>query len=305
VGALQSSDLPGAVNSIDAASPTCLALDNSTGPAYPLNFPDPSILTVGNEYYAFATNSAAGNVQVIQAADLSRWTTLVDALPHLAIWAQPDNVWAPSVIRLGNSYLLYYSADFAATKEQCLSVAVATQPQGPYIDSTTRPIDCQLDRGGSLDPSPFVDANGIPYLTWKSQGTSGQPPAIWSQQLTPTGTALAAGPPSVFLTPSQPWQGGIVEGPDMAVSGGQYRHFYSANSWTTSDYAIGVANCSGPVGPCTEPSNTPLVTSQAGFRAQADRRPSPTPRGPCGWPSTPGCPGPSATRTAGSSSSAR
>jgi beta-xylosidase len=90
-------------------------------------------------------------------------------------------------------------------------------------------------------------------------------PAIWSQQLTPTGTALAAGPPSVLLTPSEPWQGGIVEGPDMAVSGGQYRLFYSANSWTTSDYAIGVANCSGPVGPCTEPSNTPLVTSQAGF----------------------------------------
>jgi hypothetical protein len=36
---------------------------------------------------------------------------------------------------------------------------------------------------------------------------------------------------------------------------------YSANSWTTSDYALGVANCSGPVGPCTEPSDTPLVKS--------------------------------------------
>jgi beta-xylosidase len=266
VNALQSSDLPGAVNAIDAASPTCLSLDGSSGPAYPFNFPDPSVLTVGShQYYGFATNSAAGNVQVIQSSDLGHWTTLGDALPHLAIWAQPNNIWAPSALRLGTSYLLYYSADFAATKEQCLSVAVATQPQGPYIDSTTWPIECQLDLGGSLDPNPFVDANGTPYLTWKSQGTASQPPAIWSQQLTPDGTALAAGAPSVLLTPSQPWQDGVVEGPDMAVSGGQYRLFYSANSWKTSAYAIGEADCSGPSGPCTESSDQPLLTSQSAF----------------------------------------
>jgi hypothetical protein len=264
MNALQSSNLPGAINAIDAASPTCQSLDGSTdGPVYPFNFPDPSVLTVGDQYYAFATNSAAGNVQVIQSADLNHWVTLGDALPHLAIWAQPNNIWAPSAVRIGTSYALYYSADFAATQEECISVAIATQPQGPYVDSTTWPIECQLDLGGSLDPSAFVDANGTPYLTWKS-GTGTQPSTLWSQQLKPDGTGLVPGPPASLLTPTQPWQGGIVEGPNMLVSGGQYRLLYSANSWRTSAYAIGVADCTGPSGPCADVGQ-PLLTSQSRF----------------------------------------
>lgn len=263
--AIQSGDLPGAINAIDTASPLCLSLDNASGPAYPFNFPDPAVLTVGNEYYAFATNSAAGNVQVIESSDLSHWTTLGDALPHLAIWAQPNNIWAPGVIQLGNRFLLYYSADFAATREECVSVAVATQPQGPYIDSTTWPIECQLNLGGSLDPSPFLDANGVPYLAWKSEGTPGRPPALWSQQLSPDGTVPVDGTSATLLEPSQAWQGGVVEGPDMVVSGGRYRLFYSANSWRTSGYAIGVAECSGPSGPCTQAGDGPVLASDAGF----------------------------------------
>lgn len=267
VGAIQSSNLPGAINAIDGASPQCTALDGTQGgPAYPFNFPDPSVLTVGSEYYAFATNSAAGNVQVIQSSDLSHWTTLGDALPHLAIWAQPNNIWAPAVIQLGADYVLYYSADFGASQEECISAAVATQPQGPYIDSSTWPIECQLDLGGSLDPSPFLDANGVPYLTWKSEGTGAHPPALWSQQLTPDGTALVAATSATLLEPTQPWQGGVVEGPDMVVANGQYRLFYSANSWRTDAYAIGVADCRGPSGPCAEASNGPVLTSGTSYR---------------------------------------
>lgn len=265
VSAIHAANLPGAINAIDTASPLCLSLYGSSGPAYPFNFPDPSVLTVGNQYYGFATNSAAGNVQVIQSSDLSHWTTLGDALPRLAMWAQPNNVWAPGVIQLGNRFLLYYSADFAATREQCISVAVATQPQGPYVDSSTWPIECQLDLGGSLDPSPFLDANGTPYLIWKSQGTSTHPPAIWSQQMTPDGTALVAATSATLLEPTQPWEGGVVEGPAMVVSGGQYRLFYSANSWRTTDYAVGVAICNGPSGPCSDASSGPLLTSDASF----------------------------------------
>ena len=265
VGAIHAADLPGAINAIDTASPLCLSLDGASGPAYPFNFPDPSVLTVGNEYYGFATNSAAGNVQVIESSDLSHWTTLGDALPHLAIWAQPNNIWAPGVMQLGNRFLLYYSADFGASKEQCISVAVATQPQGPYVDSSTWPIECQLDLGGSLDPSPFLDSNGTPYLIWKSQGTANQPPAIWSQQMTPDGTALVPATSATLLEPTQSWQGGVVEGPAMVVSGGQYRLFYSANSWRTADYAIGVANCAGPSGPCAAVPTGPLLTSDASF----------------------------------------
>jgi beta-xylosidase len=121
---------------------------------------------------------------------------------------------------------------------------------------------CQTDLGGSIDPSPFIDAAGTPYVTWKSQGTRGQPPTIWSQQLSSDGTALVGQGPAVLLQPSQRWEGGIVEGPFMLVSSGHYFLFYSANDWNTSNYAIGVAVCRGPTGPCSKPFTHAIVGSE-------------------------------------------
>jgi hypothetical protein len=294
VAAINSSNLPGAVSSISAASSSCLSLDNSSGgPVYPFDFPDPFVLPVGSQYFAFATNSAEGNIQIIQSSDLTHWSAVGDALPHLASWAKPGATWGPSVIQLGGSYVLYYSAVVSATGQQCISDAVASQPQGPYIDSSTSPLMCQTALGGSMDPSPFVDANGTPYLIWKSQGVSGQPPTLWSEQLTPAGTGLApasppagtvptppiasttttttvtppttSGTPTALLTPSRSWQGGVVEGPDLVLSGGQYILFYSANSWETSSYAVGYATCTGPLGPCTDASPQPLLASGQQF----------------------------------------
>ena len=63
-------------------STACGTLDSANGGlVYPFNFPDPFVLSVGNEYYAFATNSAAGNIQIIDSSDLTHWTTVGDALP--------------------------------------------------------------------------------------------------------------------------------------------------------------------------------------------------------------------------------
>jgi beta-xylosidase len=265
--AVKSSDLQGAVNSITASSSACATLDGSNGGlSYPFDFPDPYVLTVGSEYYAYATNSVAGNIQIIRSTDLTNWTTLGDALPHLAIWAQPGATWAPSVIQLGANYVMYYSAIFGSTGDQCISAAVSASPEGPFIDSSTWPLECQLDRGGSIDPGPFVDSDGTPYLTWKSQGVKGQPPMLWSQQLMPTGTAIApVTVPAELLAPTQSWQGGIIEGPDMVVIDGEHLLFYSANDWTTANYAIGDASCAGPVGPCTPEGTQPLVASTQYF----------------------------------------
>jgi hypothetical protein len=266
VAASVSGNRQGAVNSITSASTACRTLDGSdAGLSYPFDFPDPFVLTVGNEYFAFATNSAAGNIQIIRSSDLTNWTTVGDALPHLPAWAEADATWGPSVLQRGDTWVLYYSAVYAPTGEQCISDAVASQPQGPYVDSSTSPLECQTALGGSMDPSPFVAPDGTPYLTWKSQGANGLAATLWSEQLTPAGTALVAGAPSPLLAPSQSWEGGVVEGPDMVVSGGQYLLFYSANIWETARYAIGVTNCSGPLGPCTASAGSPLLASQAGF----------------------------------------
>ncbi len=48
----------------------------------------------------------------------------------------------------------------------------------------------------------------------------------------------------------------------MSVRGSYYL-FYSGNWFDQPEYAIGVAPCPGPLGPCIDTSSTPLLASNA------------------------------------------
>jgi len=250
----------GAAAAISAVSSACLTLrgGSNSGLVYPFDFADPFVLTVGNTYFAYATNSVEGNIQIITSTDLTHWSAVGNALPSLPPWAAPNKTWAPSVLPIGGQYILYYAAVNSGTGQQCISEAVAAQPQGPFVDTSTAPMVCQVNLGGSIDPTPFVDTDGTPYLLWKSIN---QPETIWSQQLTPAGTAVVGSGPTAVLRATQSWEGGIVEAPDLILNAGRYFLFYSGNNWNSANYAVGVASCSGPLGPCSKPTSQPILTS--------------------------------------------
>ena len=258
-----------AAQDITAVAGACKTLDGGSddGLSYPFDFPDPFVLPVGSNYYAYATNSVAGNIQIIMSTDMVHWTAVGDTLPSLPSWATPDETWAPSVLQVGATFVLYYAVRVAAPGggDECLSVATASQPQGPFIDSSTGPLECQTPLGGSIDPSPFVDSDGTPYLVWKSNGGGGAS-ALWSEQLDPAGTGFApATTPTELLAPDQRWEAGVIEAPDLVVNGGRYFLFYSGNVWKGTDYAVGAATCTGPLGPCVDSSSAPVLTSDAGM----------------------------------------
>ena len=258
-------DTASAAHDISSVSTACstLAGGSSDGLVYPFDFPDPYVLAVGGTYFAYATNSVVGNIQIIKSTDLVHWSAVGDALPNLPSWVRPNLTWAPSVLQVGNSFVLYYSVRLAGPGggQECISVATATQPQGPFTDKSTGPLECQAALGGSIDPSPFVGTDGTPYLVWKSNGGGGNS-AIWSQQLEATGTAFTVGSaPVQLLVPDQSWEGGVVEAPNLVANGWRYFLFYSGNSWKTADYAIGVSECISPLGPCTKPLSGPILGS--------------------------------------------
>jgi beta-xylosidase len=251
-----------AASEISAVSGPCASLDGgaAAGLVYPFDFPDPDVVRVGHTYYAYATNSVAGNIQIISSTDLNHWVSVGNALPSLPGWAKPDETWAPSVTSLNGSYLMYYTADFAPTGTQCISVATASGPQGPFIDNSVLPLVCQQSLGGSIDPSSFTDANGVPYLVWKSGGPGSS--TIWAQPLSAAGTGFAAGTnPTQLLAPDQPWEAGTVEAPDLVLANGHYFLFFSGNDWGGASYAVGVAQCAGPLGPCVDASPNPILSS--------------------------------------------
>jgi beta-xylosidase len=232
-------------------------------PVYDGDFPDPAVLRVGSEYYAYATQGNGSNIQVLTSSDLTRWSPAPDALPDLGSWASGGNTWAPEVLAVGGRYVLFYVEHDQKSDKQCIGRAVSDQPGGPFVDDRPAPLVCQPSLGGSIDPNPVRAADGSLYLYWKNDGNCcGQPVKLWAQQLSPDAASLR-GKPVALLSNTRSWQGNLIEAPEMVSHGGKYFLFYSANDYGSDRYAVGYASCQGPTGPCTDRSAEPLLASDA------------------------------------------
>jgi beta-xylosidase len=235
-----------------------LAVATFTNPVYNRDFPDPFVLQAGSTYYAYATNGAGEQVQTATSHDFLHWSAGPDALPKLGKWAYPGSTWAPSVLRRRDgTYVLYYTASRGT---QCIGRAVAPSPLGPFVDRWSKPLVCQRGLGGSIDPSPFRDADGSLYLYWKNDGNSiGRPTEIWAQRLSPDGTRLLGAPHKTGETNDRVWEGHVVEGPTMWRHGGRYYLFYSGGNYADDTYGVGYATCTGPFGPCKDARENPIL----------------------------------------------
>ena len=181
------STVAGVVLALSAVTPAGAI---ATSPAYPGDFPDPSVLVVNDRYWAYSTGSGGRNLQVMSSPDLRTWTTPVDPLPVLPSWARVGFTWAPDVLPATGTVLMYYTARDAASGRQCISVAASAVPIGPFTDTSTGPLICQIANGGSIDASPVVTATGT-YLVWKSDDNAlGRRSHLWSQRLSADGRAL-------------------------------------------------------------------------------------------------------------------
>ena len=230
-----------------------------TNPVYNRDFPDPFVLKVGKTYYAYATNGNGSNVQTATSTDLVHWTPGPDALPKLGRWDFPGATWAPEVLaRRNGTYVLYYTA---SSGTQCIGRGVARRPLGPFVDSFNGALVCQKRDGGSIDPDPYGG-----YLYWKNDGNSiGKRTHIWAQKLSPDGLHLL-GPRRSIEVNDKVWEGRVVEGPEMRRRGGRYYLFYSGGSYNDDSYAVGYATCKGPLGPCVDAPENPILKSGCGAR---------------------------------------
>jgi len=221
------------------------------------DFADPFVLRVGDDYYAYSTNTGSERIPVLTSKGLFGTARRTEALANLPAWSAPGTVWAPSVLARPGSYVLYYATALAEDPErQCLSRATSTEPDGPFVDDSAGPLVCPPG-GGAIDASPFVDVDGRAYLLWKSYGGVD---GIVAQELTPDGLGLV-GPVPVLLGADQGWEAGLIEAPSMLARDGRYYLFYSANDWNTANYAIGFAVCDSPTGPCARPTDGPWLAS--------------------------------------------
>ena len=253
---------------------------------YTENFPDPSIVVTGGRYVAYGTSTGGAYLPAMTSGDLRTWVARPayrhpadggdpyynDALPVPAAWS-PDRdvdgrlkkeIWAPGVAEIGGRFVAFYSARERLDRDRfCIAVATSSIAIGPFEDRTSAPFWCDSDPNGSIDPQPFVDTDGTPYLLWKSEGVPGSTPTrIWSRQLDPTGTGWAPGSaPSELLRTSQAWEGAVIENPSMVRWQGQLYLFYSGNEHRSAAYATGYAECTTPTSGCVKSPTNPVLAS--------------------------------------------
>ncbi|HWF15188.1 MAG TPA: glycoside hydrolase family 43 protein [Acidimicrobiales bacterium] len=228
---------------------------------------DPFIVLENGVYSLFTSRAGGGaNVPVRAATIPGHWGPVVDALPALPAWAQPGWAWAPDVHRFGDRYVLYFTTLLRGSSPatMCIGDAVGTKISGPFV-AQPDPFICQRALGGSIDPRTFVRPDGNAFMLWKSDqnaNSSTTPTQIYSQALSPDGLHLL-GHASAIFAPDEAWQGTVVEAPQLWVAGGNDYLFYSGFWFNQPGYAVGVARCAGPLGPCADTSPAPLLGSNA------------------------------------------
>jgi len=132
---------------------------NKKGDGYYLNpifagdYPDPSILRDGSDYYIVHSSfEYYPGLLIWHSKDLINWKPMTNAL-HKYV----GSVWAPDLVKYDNRYYIYFPAN------NTNYVVTANSINGPWSD----PIDLKV---GNIDPGHVTDSAGRRYLYFSSGG---------------------------------------------------------------------------------------------------------------------------------------
>lgn len=235
-----------------------------TNPVRAGDYPDPSVIRVGNDYWATATSSEwAPHFPILHSRDLVNWEVKGYVFSEMPKWAKA-NFWAPEIAENKGKFFIYYTARETASNRLAVAVASADNPAGPWTDHG--PMIAQ--EAGSIDAVPYTDAKGVRWLIWKEDGNSKKlPTPLWISRLSEDGTKFV-GEKKEILRNDAPWEGAVVEGPFVLRRGDYYYLFYagSACCGRNCNYAVGVARAKEMLGPWEKAPTNPIMAGNETWR---------------------------------------
>jgi beta-xylosidase len=159
--------------------------------------------------------------------------------------------------------------------KECVGVATSAVVDGPYVDSSHAPLICATGTGGTIDPNPLVDSDGSVSLQYVDNN------GIHAQRLTPNGRSLAGGEQTLLRADGgYAWEAQWIEGPSMiSTPATGLLLFYSVNNFDSPDYAVGVARCDTPLGPCHRVYSTPTLAKRDSMLGPGGQTPVQLPDG--------------------------
>ncbi|GAC14468.1 glycoside hydrolase family 43 protein [Aliiglaciecola lipolytica] len=130
-------------------------------PILPLDYSDPDVVAVGQDYYMTASSfNAAPGLPILHSTDLVNWQLINYALPqqfpvtHFATPQHGNGVWAPNIrFHDGLFWIFYPDPDFG------IYVTTAKDPKGDWSEPKLI-----LAGKGLIDPTPLWDDDGQAWL---------------------------------------------------------------------------------------------------------------------------------------------
>ncbi len=216
-------------------------------------FGDPFIMLWQGKYYAYGTHAADG-IEVFASDDLLTWSSPEGvpnglALNKADVWADRW-FWAPEVYAVNGKFYMYYSAN------EHICVATSDSPTGPFKQAIQKPM---IEGEKCIDNSLFIDDNGKPHLLFDrfNDGLN-----IWVAELEEDLINIKPETMHKCIYVSQPWEEvwpRVNEGSFVMKHKGLYYMTYSANSYESPSYGVGVATASDINGPWTKYENNPVL----------------------------------------------
>lgn len=196
-------------------------------------------------YYIYCTEAVCQ-----RSKDLLHWEMVgkvVEKPPaESAEWVGGNAIWAPDIVKVGDEYRLYCSNSSFGVRQSCIFLAVADNPEGPFI-----PRGCVLKTTDEM-PVNAIDANiitdvetGEMYMVYGS---------FWGgihMLLLDSETGLAAEEGIGTCIACRPsWLSAAIEGPYMVYNPDtEYYYLFVSYGSLKSDYQVRVGRSRSIKGP--------------------------------------------------------
>lgn len=234
-----------------------------TNPVQAGDYPDPSVIRVGKNYYATATSSEWGpEFPILHSTDLVNWSIVGVVFPTRPEWSV-GNYWAPEIWQENGKFYIFYVAR-RKNGPLCIAAATAEKPTGPYTDHGA--LECQ--EVGSIDAFPIRDENGKLFVVWKEDGNSiNKPTPLWAQELDEKNWKFVGTRKEILRNDPETWEGNLVEGPYIMRRNGYFYMFYSGNACCGRgcNYAMGAARSKALLGIWEKDPANPILKGNENF----------------------------------------
>jgi beta-xylosidase len=208
-------------------------------PVIPGDIPDPTVIRVGEMYYAAGTTSDfAPNYPIYESTDMVNWKQIGSIFNEQPAWTS-DSFWAPELCYHNGTFYVYYTAKRKSDRVSCVGVATTNDLRKGFTDR-----GIIIDWGKeAIDGFVFQDDDQKRYISWKAYGLNKERPIeILASELSADGLSLV-GEHFSLTRFDQGWKGDGSEGQCLVKHNGFYYLLYSVGGCCDNrcDYRVMVS----------------------------------------------------------------